>query len=139
MNPLLDLRLEFVKKDVNVFRLTADGGSSIELAARVDQVKRIEEVTTLVTLVSTSIIVVTAGTLTLDITISQERTVLLTEGLLSGALAEEAVLMQALEDRLRDLGVLFCRCATEVVEADVEPFVHFLVNLVVLGAQVLWR
>lgn len=64
---------------------------------------------------------------------------LLAEGLFGGALAEEAVLVQALEDRLGDLGVLLCGCATEVVKANVEPFVHILVDLVVLGAQILWR
>jgi hypothetical protein len=137
VDPLLNLRLELVEQDVNVFGLAADWGSTIELAAGVNKIKGIEKMTALVALVSTGIIVMAAGALALNIAISQEGTVLLAERLFSGAFTEEPVLMQALEDGLRDLGVLLCGCATEVVEADVEPFIHFLVNLIVLGAKVL--
>jgi hypothetical protein len=35
--------------------------------------------------------------------------------------------------------VLLGRCAAEVIETNVEPFIHFLVNLVVLGAKILGR
>ena len=139
VSPFLDLRLELVEQDVDVFRLAADGGSAVKLAAGVDEIKGIKEVTALVTLVSTGIVVVAAGAFTLHEAISQERSVLLAEGLFGGALSEEAVLVQALEDRLGDLGVLLCRGATEVIEADVEPFVDILVDLVVFGAQILRR
>lgn len=122
-----------------MFRLATDGGSAVDLAARVNEIKGIEEVTALVALVPTGIVVVAAGAFTLNEAISQERAVLLAEGLFGGALAEVAVLVQALENRLRDLGVLLCWCAAEVVKTYVEPFVHILVDLVVFGAQIFRR
>jgi hypothetical protein len=124
---------------VDVFRLTADRGGSVELAAGVDEVEGIEEVTTLVALVSTGIVVVAAGAFTLNITISQERAVLLAERLLGGALAKESVVIEALEDGLGDLGVLLGRGAAEVIESDVEPLVNLLVDLVILCAKLLRR
>lgn len=55
-----------------MFRLTTDWGGSVELAAGVDKVEGVEEVTTLVALVSTGIVVVAAGAFALNVTISQE-------------------------------------------------------------------
>jgi Co/Zn/Cd efflux system component len=122
-----------------MFRLTTDRGGSVELAAGVDEVEGIEEVTTLVALVTACIVVVAAGAFTLNVTISQEGAVLLTEGLLGGALVKESIFMEALEDSLGDLGVVLGRGAAEVIESDVEPLVNLLVDLVILCAKLLRR
>jgi hypothetical protein len=124
---------------VNVLGLTTNRGSSVELATGLDKIKGVKKVSTFVTLITTRIVVVASRAFTLNVTISQEGAVLLTEWLLGGALTEETVIPEALEDCLRDLCVLLGRGAAEVVKTNVEPLVHFLVDLVVLGAKLLRR
>lgn len=62
---------------------------------------------------------------------------LLAKWLLCGLLGEVSILVQPSEDRLRDLRVLVGRSAPKVVEANLEPVVHFLMDLVVFGAKLL--
>jgi len=124
---------------VDVLGLATNRGSSVELAAGLDKIEGIEKMTALVTLISARIVVVTPGAFTLDVTICQERAVLLTVRLLGRPLNQEAVIPEALEDGLRDLSVLLSGSAAEVVEANVEPLVYFLMDLIVLGAKLLRR
>ena len=90
---------------------------------------------TFVTLVSTSIVVVASRALSFHVAICQERSMGLTERLLRRLLGQIAILVQLLEDGLRNFGVLFCRGATEVIEANLKPLIHLLVDLVIFGAQ----
>lgn len=64
---------------------------------------------------------------------------LLAERLLSRLLLQESVLPEPLEDALGDLGMLLRWRATEVVEPDLEPVIHFLMDLVIFCAELLRR
>ena len=60
-----------------------------------------------------------------------------TERLFRRLLLQIPILVEFLEDSLRDLGVLRCRGTTKVIEPNLKPVVDFLVNLVVFGTQLL--
>jgi hypothetical protein len=63
----------------------------------------------------------------------------LAEGLFGGLLGQVAVVIQPFEEGLRDLSVFWCRGASKVIESNLEPLVDFLMDLIVLGAQLLGR
>lgn len=122
-----------------MLRLAADRGGTVELAVGVDEIKGIQQVTTLVALVTTGVIVMASRALSLHVSISQERAVRFTKRLLCRLLREISVLIESLEDDLRNLGVLLCRSSAKVIEPNVKPIVDFFMNLVVFGTQLLGR
>ena len=124
---------------MDVLGLAADGGGTVELAVGVDEIKWIQQMTTLVALVTTGVIIMASRALSLHISISQERAVRFTERLLCRLLREISVLIEPLENRLRNIGVFLRRGPAKVIESNLKPFVDFLVNLVVFGTQFLRR
>lgn len=60
-----------------------------------------------------------------------------TERLFRRLLLQIPILVEFLEDSLRDFGVLRCRGTAKVIEANFKPVVDFLVDLVVFGTQLL--
>lgn len=135
--PFLDLCLELVQQQVNVFCLSCDGCCAIELAARFLQIQRIKKMSTLVALVSSCILVTAQRALSLDEAIGQERVVCFAVRLHCCLFLQEAVVVELCEDVLSNLGLLGGRSAAEDVEANVEPFVDLCVKLVVLVAKLL--
>ena len=64
---------------------------------------------------------------------------LLAVRLFGGLLDKIAVLVQFRKDVLRNVRLLLSRSPTEDIEFDLEPFVNFGVDLVVLRAQLFRR
>ena len=60
-----------------------------------------------------------------------------TKGLIGCPALEQTVLMQLLENILRDLGVLLGRRSSEYIKSNPEPFIYFGVDLVVFLAKLL--
>lgn len=118
-----------------MFRLSCDRGCAIELAAGFLQFERIEQVATLVALVSSSILVSAQRALSFDKAVGQEGVVCFAVRLSCFLLFQETVLVEFCENVLSDLGLLGCGSATENVETNVEPFVDLCVQLVVLVAE----
>jgi len=130
----LDLRLELIKLEENVVRILGDGSRALDLAARLLQVERVQELSTSVTLVTTGITISALGTFALNESIGKESMVVLTVELGSIALLEEAVLLELEEDFLGDDSLGFGSRSSEYIEADFEPLVNVGVDLVVLVA-----
>lgn len=106
-----------------------------DLAARVDQLKRVQQVAARVALVAAGVVVATARAGTLDKAIGQESVVDLAVGLRGDALIEPLVFPELQEDLLDNLGMEVGAGAAEVVEVDLEVVVDLLVQLVELIAQ----
>ena len=130
----LDLRLELIKLEENVVRILGDGSRALDLAARLLQVERVQELSTSVTLVTTGITISALGTFALNESIGKESMVVLTVELGSIALLEEAVLLELEEDFLGDDSLGFGSRSSKYIEADFEPLVNVGVDLVVLVA-----
>lgn len=118
--------------------LSCDRGCAIELAPGLLEVKRIKQVSTLVALIASCVLVATERALSLDEAVSQESLMGLAVWLDSRSLLEEAVLVELGEDVLCDLGLLVGGSPAEDVEANVEPFIDLCVQLVILVAELLW-
>jgi hypothetical protein len=130
--PLLNLCLQLVQKQINVFCLSCDGSCAIKLAAGLLQLQRVEQMATLVALVSSCILVGAQRALSLDKAVGQEGVVCFAVRLDSCLFLQEAVVVEFCEDVLCNVCLLGGGSATENVEANVEPFVDFRVQLVVL-------
>lgn len=137
MGPFLNFRLKLIKQEVDVLCRFPDRSSTVEFAARIDEVEGVKEMAAFVALITSGIIVVAARALSLDISISQKGAVFLTERLLGSLLSEETIVPETFEDGLGDLGVLWCRRAAKDIEAYFKPLIHLAVNLVVLCAELL--
>jgi hypothetical protein len=156
LEPGVDLVLELVEAQVQMFRLALLGRRAVDLALGVDQptcsaalTSRISALLLLIGLEgvetgAAGVALVTScargmadGALALDETIGQEGVVRLegAEGLACLALLDEAVVPEVLEDLLDDGGVVCGRGSVENVKVDAEPVVDAAVQGVVLGAE----
>jgi hypothetical protein len=133
--PFLDLCLQLVQQQVDVFCLSCDGSCAVKLAAGLLQLQRVEKMATLVALVSSCILVGAQRAFSLDEAIGQEGVVCFAVGLDGCLLLQEAVLVEFCEDVLSNVCLLGGGGATEDVEANVEPFVDLCMQFVVLVAQ----
>ena len=156
LEPGVDLVLELVEAQVQVFRLALLGRRAVDLALGVDQPARsaalASRIGTLLLLIglervetrAAGIALVTScaggmadGALALDEAISQEGVVRLegAERLARLALLDEAVVPEVLEDLLDDGSVVCGRGSVEDVKVDAEPVVDAPMQGVVFGAE----
>lgn len=122
-NEFFDARLQTGQVKEEVLAAFDDRLGLAELAARLLQVHRVQQLTTAIALITTSIVEATKGTSALDISISEETIALLAKGLLNSLLEEVAIGVEALKDGVRDGRLVGIGCAPEVIEADLEPVV----------------
>jgi hypothetical protein len=115
-----------------MFCLSWDGGCAIELAAGLLQLQRVEQMTALVALVSSCILVGTQRAFSLDKAVGQEGVVCFAVRLDSCLFLQEAIVVEFCEDVLSNVCLLGGGSAAEYVEANVEPFVDLCVQFVVL-------
>jgi hypothetical protein len=127
--------LELGKIKEEVLRLSRNRSVAADLALRVDQLKRIEQLAAVVALVAPGVGEVAVRALALDEAVCEEALVSLAVGLLHLALKDVAVGVEVAEDILGDLDMVLSRGAAEDIEADAEPLVDLLVHGVVLVAQ----
>lgn len=99
------------------------GRCIIQLAARLDQIQGIDQLSALVTLISSSILIATERTGSLDEAISEETAMLLAIWLECSSLFQVTIVPKSEKNILSNNGLLFGRSLTKIVEIDVEPFV----------------
>lgn len=112
-----------------------DGVRSADDAPRFLELLWLKQLAAFITLVSSGVIerAVRAGSS--NVPVSKEVRAFFAERPLLGILHYELILVQVLEDVLRDLFVIFRRGSAENIEIDVEPLVHLVLNVVVLCAD----
>ena len=110
-------------------------GRATDRRARVDQVGGVQHAGAVLALVAARPVVAAVRARALDVAVGQEPAVDRRVHLPDGALLDEAVLVEAPREVLRDLGVLRGRAAAEVVERQPEAVVDRLLGLVCLRAE----
>ena len=121
-NPVQQLVLERGELEEEVLGLLEDGGVAAEAAADVDELLGVEGASAVVALVAAGSVEIAVGTGALDVAVGEEATVGLAVGLEHRLGVEVAVLIEAGEDVLGDLGVVLGVRGGEQIEADAEPF-----------------
>lgn len=120
-------------------RLARFRGRAAGMAARAEQLGRVEQRTARIALVAARVSGMAFGAFAVHVTVGKEHPALRAVQLRGRMLRDEAVLVQVGEHRLRDFGALVVGGAPEFVERDAEPVVDFLVNGIVMVAQLARR
>src|SRR4051812_46587554 len=110
---------------------------AVEFAPWINEFSRVQQLAALVTLVAPRVLVLAARAFALHETVSEEGLVLLAVQLGHGLLFQVAVLIKSKEDVLRDFRLLLRGRAAKQIKAQLKPFVHFIMNSVILVAQLL--
>jgi hypothetical protein len=100
---------------------------------------RVEELLAFITLIAPSILIFTIGTSAEHKSISKKQIAIFAVALGHLLLCNSICLFNIQEYLLSDLGVPFGRSPSEVVEADIEPFIDLSVDLVIIIADFLRR
>ena len=135
VDPLLQLRKDLGQVQIQVLCLSDDRSRATDHAAGIDQLGRVQKGLAAVALVSSCIRASAVRAGSLDKAVCEEAVALGAVELLGLFLRDVSVGIAALEDVLDDLGLLRGRCASEVVEIDVEPLVDFPVDGMVMVAE----
>jgi len=124
-----------------VRRISGHGCRAIDLAFGVYQLKRIQEIATLIALVTTSVLISTTWfwASSLNEAVGKKGFMFLAVRLDGGSLLEEPVPSQTEEGVLNNICLLFGCRSPEVVEGNVKPIVNGLVLGVELVTQRLRR
>jgi hypothetical protein len=112
---------------------------TINLTSWADQFQRIQKLSTSVTLVSSSILVPTLWTGSLDKSVGQESIVLLTIQLLHSFLDHKSLISDLQEHLLSDLRLSSGSCSTKIIEANIKPLIDTFVQSMVFVAKLLGR
>lgn len=121
-----------------MFGLLWNGRCAVKLTPGLQKIKGVKQMSTLVALISSCILVSTQWACAFHETVGQKGLVCFAVGLNRCSLLQVTVLMQLGEDVLCNLRLLVSGRSAEDVEANVEPLINLGVNLVVLGAQLFW-
>ena len=81
-------------------RGACDWRETVKLTARVLEIKRVQEMLALVALIASCIVIPTPWTLSLHVSVREERVVFFTERLFSGLLLQKPIVPKLLEDML---------------------------------------
>ena len=104
-----------------------------------DQFNWVQQLATLVTLVSSSILVLAKRTFSTNKPICKKHLVFGTEGLLKFLFSYQFIRVEFCENILSNDGVFFSRGPAENVEVNIEVFINFFMNCVIIIAYFFWR
>ena len=119
-------------------RIAGNWSVSVNLAPGVNEIKWIQQVTTLVALIASCIIILASWASTLNEAISQEAIMLLAIELSGGILSQISILVELVENILGNFGLLWGGCSSKIVETNIKPLVDVSVKDMVLVTELLW-
>ena len=138
LHPSLKLRKGLWKVDVKMLCLLYYGSMAADGALWLNKLCRIQESSTLITLIPSGSCVSTVRTSTCYISVGKESLAFRTIQLLGFLLADVSVLIDLIEDVLDNLCLERCTCPSKIIEADIEPLVDFTMDGMISVTEFPW-